>query len=155
MSFPLPLLKVETCGFLFWEGFQPIIRLAFQNSSMLLICMGMRYVSIFAMSFIPNTLTRGFKWASLRHVLLITEVCHNPRKTKYVCIYWGIFRIKFPCFGGRALGDLTSMVKSSTILHSRPLLSRELCLLQVSKARGFRFPGNELDAVVCLYIVIA
>lgn len=61
MSFPLPLLKVETCGFLFWEGFQPIIRLAFQSSSMLLICMGMRYVSTFAMSFIPNTLTRGLE----------------------------------------------------------------------------------------------
>jgi len=61
MSFPLPLLKVETCGFLFWEGFQPIIRLAFQSSSMLLICMGMRYVSTFAMLFILNTLTRGLE----------------------------------------------------------------------------------------------
>lgn len=152
MSFPLPLLKVETCGFLFWESFQPIIRLAFQSSSMLLICMGMRYVSIFAMSFVPNTLTRGLEWTSLRHVLLIIEVCHNSMKTKYVCIYWGIFRIKFPCFGGRALGDLTSWWR---VLQSDTLLSGELCLLQVSKPRGFKFPGNESDAVVCLYIIIA
>lgn len=40
-------LKVETCGFLLWEGFQPNIRLAYQSSSMLLIYMGMRYVHNF------------------------------------------------------------------------------------------------------------
>lgn len=46
-------------------------------------------------------------------------------------------------------------MKSPTILHSRPFLSRELCLLQVSKPRGFKFPGNESEAVVCLYTVVA
>lgn len=44
------------------------------------------------------------------------------------------------------------MVKNPTILHS---LSRELCLLHVSKPRGSKFPGSESDAAVCLYIVIA
>lgn len=41
-------LKVEISGFLLWEGLQPSIRLAYQSSSMLVICMGMRYVYNFS-----------------------------------------------------------------------------------------------------------
>jgi len=133
LSFPLPLLKVETCGFLFWEGFQPNIRLAFQNSSMLLICMGMRYVSTFPMSLISNIFTRSLRWTSLRCVLLIIEIY-----TYYIFIKkypQRISRKKLPCSGRSVLGDLPS-------LHLRPLKQKELCLLQKNKPRGFNFTGN-------------
>lgn len=83
MSFPLPLLKVETCGFLFWEGFQPIIRLAFQSSSMLLICMGMRYVSTFAMSFLSNALTR----------VSFSQVCATYYWGPNMCVFHEEFKV--------------------------------------------------------------
>lgn len=75
--FPVPLLKVETCGFLFWEGFQPNIPLAYQNSSILLICMGMRYVY-------------NFNFCSVVYSKTFTSDLKRNFAYAHITNYWGL-----------------------------------------------------------------